>query len=191
MEIYEAGEEMKSIAEWLQQLVAAFILAGFLEMILPNNELKGVTKMVVGLMIVLILLQPLVKFFQFPSEIAWSLSGIGDEKKIDLPSTAQIIKEGLKLRDNWTAQLQEQNQTYLKDKIKNILAMIDEIRLVDLRLNFDGPDLVKVKLKVAPVNRNIQSESFENLTKKIKNSIQLISNLGENQIEVIWDGRES
>ncbi|HBE80421.1 MAG TPA: stage III sporulation protein AF, partial [Firmicutes bacterium] len=57
---------MSQVTEWLRQLVAAIILAGLLEMLLPNNELKNVTKMVMGLLIMMILIQPLIKVFVLP-----------------------------------------------------------------------------------------------------------------------------
>jgi stage III sporulation protein AF len=178
---------MGNIAEWLQRIIAAVIVAGFLEMILPNNELKGVTKMIVGLMVIMILVQPVAKVFQIPSEIAWSLPTLNGERL--QPSTDKIIKKGLELRSSWTSRFKEENQQYLEKKIRNILGMIDDIRIEKVQVTFDDQNPVGASIEVAPVDRTSTIDRNTIIT-KIKNSVQLVSNLTEERIEVIWDGRE-
>lgn len=178
---------MPQVAEWLQKIIAAIILAGFLEMLLPNNELKSVTKMIMGLIIMMILIQPLIKFFDLPQKVRWSLPSFSEPQSNS--TTRQIIERGLKLRESWTAGLKERNKTMLESKLKNIIGLVDEVQLEDVALSFQGDQLGKAVIKIKPLNRGpLEQAAKNNMQRKVIDSVQLLTNLTEEQIEVIWDG---
>jgi stage III sporulation protein AF len=88
------------IAVWLKHLIAMVILAGFLELVLPDNQFKNVTKLILGLAIMLFLLQPLSKFYQLPA----TLTGVMAEAFLPAPTTpatTQVMREGLIIRQKW------------------------------------------------------------------------------------------
>lgn len=180
---------MGQIGEWLQPIVAAIILAGFLEMLLPDNELKDVTKMIMGLLIIMLLIQPLVKLFHFPDYMNWSFPAL--VQKEGQPSTAEILKQGQKLRQNWSTQFNKENKQLLERKIHNILGLIDDIKLENLALNYTDAGLFKAVLKVRPAGDGLSIDSKEKAAAKIIDSVRLMTDLAANQIEVIWnDGKK-
>lgn len=186
---------MHQVVEWLQRLIAAIILAGFLEMLIPNNELKKVTKMVMGLLIMMILVQPLLKIFYLPQKVVWSLATEGEQKvdhyKEVYPSTGQIIKQGLELRNKWKLRFNSRDQLLIKQKIKNIIGLLDEIHLQGLDLQYEGENLLKASLKVELSKQGLTNLSNRsNLNQKIKDSVQLVTSLHEDQIEVTWNDRK-
>jgi stage III sporulation protein AF len=180
-------EKMNQVTEWLRQLVAAIILAGLLEMLLPNNELKNVTKMVMGLLIMMILIQPLIKVFDLPQKVNWSLPSLAAPKTS--PPTERIIAKGLKIRESWTKEFQRQNQALLEEKLKNIIGLIDEVQLKAIKVDFqdDKPFKAVLKLKLldpvpsAPGNITV-------IRRKVVNAVQLLTNLSPDKIEVSWNG---
>lgn len=204
---------MPEIADWIKKIIAILVLAGFLEMILPNNELKGVTKMMIGLLIILIIMQPLLKIFKLPTTILSSVPEVveTDTAGRDLPSTGRIIKEGLAVRAGWTREIEKRNQEILTEKIKMSIGLIEGVKLLDMRTEFIDPTLntvtgktgitgysglKKVKLRVqftdSGARRQFSSTSLQQEQKlvgrRIRDTIKLFSNLTDDQIEVIWDG---
>ncbi len=178
---------MSQIAEWLKNIVVAIVLAGFLEMLLPSNELKNVTRMMMGLVIMSILLQPLIRLFDLPGQISLSLPSISSPKSI---KTQQIIARGLKMRDEWTHEIQEQNKRALESKLKNIMGLIDEVQLDSLRLHYQGEQLERAYVKLKSTKPGIKDKvEIGNIKRKVINSVQFLTNLREDQIEVNWDGR--
>lgn len=178
---------MAQIALWLKQLIAALFLVGFLEMIIPDNEMKGVTKIVMGLMIIMILIQPLTSIFKISSNVIWSLS-THRETNLNLPSTEQILKQGLEIKDSWMLSMKKNNQQILESKIKNIIGMIDEISLCKLTVDYDGVNLKKASLVIKAEEPLDQTNGFkEKVNRKIFNSLELIAGLPSKQVEVIWE----
>lgn len=54
---------MTMLVAWLRKLVATTIILGFLELILPEGELHRFARVILGLLVVLVLLQPVVSLF--------------------------------------------------------------------------------------------------------------------------------
>lgn len=203
----EPGDDMVEIAEWIKKIIAILVLAGFLEMILPNNELKGATKMMIGLLIILIVMQPLLKVFKLPATILSSVPAVvgADNAGRNLPSTGRIVKEGLAVRAGWTGEIEKRNQEIVIEKIKLSIGLIDKVKLLDTKVEFDNSNLTaifshaglkKVKLRVEFTDskagrRNslaqVQRER-QRTGQRIRDTIKLFSNLTDDQIEVIWDG---
>lgn len=198
---------MPEIADWIKKIIAVLVLAGFLEMILPQNELKGVTKIMIGLLIIMIIMQPLLKIVKLPTTILNSLpAGVeADTAGIRLPSTSRIIRDGLVLRAGWTGEIEKRNQEILMDKIKLSMGLIDGVQLLDTKAEFAEPKisatygsnhLKKVKLRVKLTSSRAKSrfsivsmkQEQQSVTRRIRDTIKLFSNVTDDQIEVIWDG---
>ena len=176
---------MIQVAEWLRNIIVAIIIAGFLEMLLPNNELKSVTKMIMGLVILGTLLLPLMKIFNLPEQISTSIPSLSNRDSH--LQTQQIIAKGLKIRNQWTHQLQEQHQKMLESKVRNMIGLIDEAQLDSIQLYYQGEQLEKAVVTLKPLRRRFSETS--NLQRKIIDSVQFVTDLPENQIEVNWNGR--
>jgi stage III sporulation protein AF len=195
---------MPEIADWIKKIIAILVLAGFLEMILPNNEFKGVAKMMIGLLIILIIVQPVLQIFKLPTTILNSIPAAveADYTKKNSLSTNQIIKEGLAVRAGWIGKIEKHNQEILIDKIKLSVGLIDGVQLLDTNVEWNDPDptgftgLKKVYLRVkwaGPQTKgHFSPASFQReeplVGRRIRDTIKLFSNLSDEQIEVIWDG---
>jgi stage III sporulation protein AF len=92
---------MAQIAVWLKTLIAMVILAGFLELLLPDDQMKSVTKLILGLAILLFLLRPLANLARLPAVLIETLAGTSAPRVPETPATAQVIREGLLLRRQW------------------------------------------------------------------------------------------
>jgi stage III sporulation protein AF len=203
---------MPEIAEWIKKIIAVLILAGFLEMLLPNNELKGVTKMVMGLLIILIIMQPVFKILKVPSVILLTLPAIVEVKNIkqESSSTQTIVKQGMLIRDGWITELKKRRQIIVEDKLKTSIGLIDGIKLVKMNPIFadagsTGAEglagmtgmtgIIEIKLKVRLTGIKEKPRfSFKETAaqqkiydRRIRESIQLCCDLPDDRIEVTWD----
>lgn len=59
---------MSAIAAWITNIILVIIFAVILELILPNSSMQRYVKLVVGLMLLMIMLQPVLSIFQIDSE---------------------------------------------------------------------------------------------------------------------------
>ena len=50
---------MTSLGEWLRKLVGTVVILGFLELLLPEGEMHRFARVVMGLLVLLVMLQPL------------------------------------------------------------------------------------------------------------------------------------
>jgi len=176
---------VNNLADWLRQLITVLVLAGFIEMLAPENSLKKAVKLVIGLMVMLILIQPLTHFFKIPIDpdrVLSSSQGVKDQ------ASQQVIERGLQIRNRWEERFNSQQRALVEEKIESVIGLIDGIDLKELRF-FElksGPS--KALVRVAPAfGKKFSKTDKDKLTIKIQNSIRLVCNLSKEQIEVIWD----
>jgi stage III sporulation protein AF len=74
------------LTSWISNIILFVLLAVVLELLLPNSALQRYVKMVIGLLLIVIILSPLLKFVteDFENLLAsMSITGAADEKKIE------------------------------------------------------------------------------------------------------------
>lgn len=177
---------MEQIGIWLKPIVAMIILAGFFEMILPDNQLRSVTRMILGLVIIMFLLQPLAKVLNFPATIIHSLSGAVGTEAVPV-DTDQVVREGIKMRNSWLQDYQLKAQEDLELKIRRVLGLFEEVELEKVSCAYEGSELKKVRVVVALKESTLlRSQAVAGLNRKIVEAVRLLTQLNYNQIEVRW-----
>lgn len=174
-----------NLSQWLRQLVTALLLAGFIEMLIPENGLKKPVKLVIGLLVMTMLIQPLAGLFRVslaPDRILSSGRGFNNQP------ARQVLERGLEIRNRWREGFDSRRQALAKEKIESIIGLIDEIDLKEIRFSKSksGPD--RVIIRIAPAaGREFSKRDQDKLGLKIRNSVRLVHDLSIEQIEVIWD----
>ena len=169
----------------MRQLITLMIAAGFIEMLTPENSLKKTVKLVIGLLVMVVLLQPLTRFFKINMDpgaiLSMSQSTIREDSQ-------QIVERGLQLRGRWQKSFDSQQRALDKEKIESVIGLIDDIELREVQsfTSISGPS--RVIIKVAPASdRRFFENSKNQLALKIQKSVRLVCNIAIEQIEVIWD----
>ncbi|MGE5605002.1 MAG: stage III sporulation protein AF [Bacteroidota bacterium] len=174
---------MKNLTDWLRQLITIIIVAGFIEMMAPENSLKKTVKLVIGLMVMVVLLQPLTRFYKIPlnpDEII-HLGQIADES-----ASQKVLERGQQIRDRWQKGFNSQQQALAKEKIASVIGLIDDIELREVRFSDSRP--LGVIIRVSPAGERGFSKSIKDkLTTKIQRTVRLVDNFPKEQVEVIWD----
>lgn len=169
----------------MQQLITTMIVVGFIEMLIPENNLKKTVKLVIGLMVMAVLLQPLTRFFKINMDpdaiLTMSQSVIRQDSQ-------QIVERGLQLRHRWQESFDSQQCDLAKEKIESIIGLIDDIELREVRFFTATPGHSRVTIKVVPALDRALPQTFKHkLSRKIQKSVRLVCNIANEQIEVIWD----
>lgn len=174
---------MEQLAFWLKRLVVVVLVAGFLEMILPSNELKSATKLVMGLVIITILLQPMLMVLNIAENFNWPVSESAFSTDGELP-LEQVVQEGLLLREDWKKFYQGKSQQVMEEQIRRV-TVNNGGDLQELELEYSGEKLQGLTMLIK-AREKINSSG--DLTREIVGKVSLITGLTEKQIEVIWDG---
>ncbi|URN94263.1 MAG: stage III sporulation protein AF [Candidatus Pristimantibacillus lignocellulolyticus] len=91
------------LGEWLQSVIAVILLAVIVELVLPNNKMLRYSRLVIGLILLLTMLNPLLNLFQkdFTSQLAASYS-LWDEQfegeELNVPTLEEINKRASELK---------------------------------------------------------------------------------------------
>jgi len=176
---------MDNLTGWLRQLITIIIVAGFIEMLAPENSLKKTVKLVIGLMVMVVLLQPLTRFYKIPlnpDEIAYLSQSAAES------ASQQVLERGLEIRNRWQKGFNSQQLDLVKEKIVSVIGLIDEIELREVRFADSTSGPLGVAVRVAPTGERGFSKSLKDkLAVKIQRSIRLVCNFPKEQIEVVWD----
>ncbi|HPT87368.1 MAG TPA: stage III sporulation protein AF [Bacillota bacterium] len=171
---------MDRIADWLKQVAAVVILAGFLEMILPANAMKNVVKLVMGLVIIAILLQPLLMVFQIPVILDWpSATAVNEE------ATQDVVAAGLDLRTRWEDFYQKQYQAKLEATIREQIRQTGKAEVTASRFDFNEGRLKRAMLVLRPTVP-LADEVRKSLKNQITGWLGLMTGISDQQIEVKW-----
>ena len=146
------------LSDWMRGLILVIFLAVFLDMMLPNNVLQRYAKVVMGLLVILLMLNPILKISGTSVyEMNFSIDDLlpsGGEK--GLPSIEQIQQQGELLGQSNAALTLQQWKANVGAEIK---ALIEKDHLVtvaavevDAVLNEQGqPEgISEVSVAVAP-----------------------------------------
>lgn len=98
------------INQWISNIVAVVILATLLDMVLPNGNLKKYTKFFIGLITILVILQPIIKltgnFTQFTKGL-WRKQIDAELETMNVQSRALEINQEKYLMELYENRLEE------------------------------------------------------------------------------------
>jgi stage III sporulation protein AF len=178
---------MAQIVVWLKQLVAMVILAGFIEMVLPDNQLQKVTRMVLSLLVMLCLVQPLSRLFRIPATLAGILPEVFSQTDTG-NATAQVICDGAQLRRKWQREFEAATQQALEEKLAKVFPLFEGIAVKNVVCRYAGDRLRQVKVAIKPAAPNpLSAETRRRLLRQAENSVRLFTGLAADQIEVSWE----
>lgn len=127
---------MQFLSEWISNIILLILLATILELLLPNSSLQRYVKMVVGLLLLVIILNPLFSIFSKDAD-SW-ISSIGlsqqyEEKNIEI-SVENKKKEIERVQ---LAYISEQVAVQLERQVEEELIKKFEKEIIDLNITLN------------------------------------------------------
>ncbi|MCM3002428.1 stage III sporulation protein AF [Priestia koreensis] len=77
---------MSALTEWITNIILFILLATIIDLLLPNSNFQKYTKMVVGLLLILIIVTPVFKLLNVDVDKLWSsmrLSSLTEQKSVE------------------------------------------------------------------------------------------------------------
>lgn len=141
------------LGEWIKHLVLIILVATFLDLLLPNNQMRRYITLVVGLIILVMILSPILALLQVDHErmvkgIDQLLAYEGEQKAFSADEKAQQIQA---FQDQ--AVLKEVERMWaeeIKDHLEQHFPLrVEEVK-VALSLRDNEPILQKISLSLSP-----------------------------------------
>ncbi|MFC0470998.1 stage III sporulation protein AF [Halalkalibacter kiskunsagensis] len=165
---------MGFLTEWLTNIILLILLATILELMLPNSNMQRYVKMVVGLLLLVVMLQPLLSIFtEDVDEWLFSLSKKTERTEQSLNDSINLQKREIEL--GVSAYILEQVAVQLKRQVRETLEDQHslEIKHVDIKLKGDldqTMDEEQIVEQIQAVHVYVQSQASVNENEQEKSS---------------------
>lgn len=156
------------LVSWAEQLIIALIIIIMLEMIIPNNNYRKYIKIILGIFVLYVIFNPLIKN---------KITDFNIEQEINNQTKAINIKEPQASIINYNAQIENAYKQKFKE---NITVSLNEkgykLNNINLEIKYNGQEKIetnKLELKISKIeeNKNIKIDKV-----KISEEKQDISN---------------
>lgn len=198
---------MQAINDLVRSVAVIVLIAAFLEMLLPASEMKRFTKMVMGLLILVSILNPLLNFFHqdlTEQVFAWQDSGGGTE--LD-----SILKKGEVLSRDIDARAADLYTQSMERQVETIVGLVKGVAWAeaDVDLNRseeqgkyctikrvvvvagmgekrpDSGNVKPVEIQINGQDQTVEQTGDPGLKQQVTESLCSFFNLQEKQIHVV------
>ncbi|SDL62587.1 stage III sporulation protein AF [Sediminibacillus halophilus] len=140
---------MNLLTEWVTQIILFLLLAMVIDLLMPNSSMKKYIKVVVGLVLILIFLQPLFRLFQMDIDTMMSKASAG----FDTATEEEEMKNSIDLKKkeiqaSQRAYILEEMAVQMKNEVEEGLEQKHDVEIADISFQFEeGEDLSFETLK--------------------------------------------
>lgn len=147
---------MELLTEWVTNIIMFVLIAVVIDLLLPNSAMQKYTKMVMGLLLIVIILSPILKL----------LANDFDATLATIPSLKiSNQKEMENLIDLQKKEIQAQQRAYILEEVAVQLKTIVEEELMDQY----ELEIVAIDLVVDEQSQNGNTQNFQAITVQLKN----------------------
>lgn len=133
---------MDAFIQWVTQIVIFLILAAVIDLIIPSTNMKKYIKLVVGLILILILLQPIFYLFNIniQNELETSFSQVFEDNLNDdsVENLMELQKSEIEVSQD--AYILEQMAVQLKDLASDPLLEEHQAEITDINFLFSSEE---------------------------------------------------
>lgn len=165
---------METIRLLVQNLIVIIMLAVFLEMFLPQSDLRRYIRLVMGLLIIVAVLQALSSLAKSSWKQALPEQAISAENP-EFPSLSEITAAGENLNKDQRAQAQEKYRQSLARQISALVGIRSDVEVVSAEVQtYDEPDSQKLgQIKKIILRLKNNASPAEDGKKSIVNPVEI------------------
>ncbi|KGP72926.1 stage III sporulation protein AF [Pontibacillus yanchengensis] len=193
---------MEFITEWVTQIILFLLLAFITDLILPTSSLRKYIKLVVGLLLILVFLQPVFKLFEVDVNRLFSQEMMNWENQSEVENMENLIDVKKKeIQASQRAYILEQMAVQLENAAKEELMDEHKVEILNFSFQFSEDEqdlnleaLEQLTVVVSDKQREVQQDdvgevedieiNFANQPKKEENSNK--SNTVKNFLSEVW-----
>ncbi|MBY7143401.1 stage III sporulation protein AF [Virgibacillus sp. NKC19-3] len=208
---------MDALIQWVTQIIIFLLLAAIVDLLVPTTPMKKYIKLVVGLILILILLQPIFYLFNvnIQNELEASFLQVSEETSNNESVENLIELQKNEIQDSQDAYILEQMAVQLKDLAEDPLLEEHQAEIRDIQflfsseeeLTFENLEEVIVYLQEADeedeegavdlvkdveINTNDPVvEEEEQDSEEIKSLLREVWELHNKEVTITWEGGAS
>ncbi|HEX3015308.1 MAG TPA: stage III sporulation protein AF [Desulfobacteria bacterium] len=147
---------METIKTIVRNIALITLLAGFLEMLLPNNSMRRFVQLVMGLFVLMAVLTPIANLLHKPLAFeipAWSQAdNTAQEQEL-----AEVMQQGKQIRENGRLSAQQEYRKVIERQAKALALTVSGVRNVSIAASIkeDG-QINKIEVKVGKQESTIK-----------------------------------
>lgn len=127
------------LAVWLQQIIAVVLLAGFIDLLLPNKAMQRYVRLVAGLIVLLTILTPIIRVLQgdFSAKLDAQVENwfnVDATKELRMPSLQDIQNDAEALRKKEAASASALAEGQVEDAMKAGIEQATGLRAADVKV---------------------------------------------------------
>ncbi|WP_053219248.1 stage III sporulation protein AF [Virgibacillus senegalensis] len=134
---------MNFLTEWVTQIILFLLLAMVVDLIMPNSSMKKYIKVVVGLILILIFLQPLFRLFQMDIDTMMAKASLGfntESREAEMENSIDLKKK--EIQASQRAYILEEMAVQMKNEVEERLEEKYEVGIADISFQFkEGSEL--------------------------------------------------
>ncbi|MBP3952311.1 stage III sporulation protein AF [Bacillus suaedae] len=128
---------MGFLTDWLTNIILLILLATILELMLPNSNMQRYVRMVVGLLLLVVMLQPLLSIFtEDVDEWLFSLSHESEYTEKKVQDAINLQKRDIEMGQR--AYISEQMAVQLEKQVEETLRETHDLELSQVVLEFEA-----------------------------------------------------
>ncbi len=195
---------MAVLTEIVRNVLIIVLVAGFLEMLLPEGNMKPLVRLCIGMFILIAVLNPVLTCFF--SERNFQI-GSWDYQPERLDQAADIEEAGARINQNLVGRSEKITKGKLEEQINAVAVLVPGVQSVDSQITFDDHGTVQsLYLSVKPTageddededskmpsklrrEVKIDDETGKQLTDKLTNLIQNLYGFEGSSIKIVFEG---
>ncbi|MEQ6387954.1 stage III sporulation protein AF [Bacillaceae bacterium S4-13-58] len=174
---------MDFIIEWVTQIIIFLLIAMVVDLLLPSSSFKTYTKLVMGLLLILIFLNPVFELFKLDSEaiVQRGLQSFqGEVKEVSIENSIELKKKEIQAQQD--AYILDQMAVQLKEKVEE--EMMDEYDMTIKSISFEFEEDRVDYEAISNINVYVvsSSNSEQNTIEEVE-PVRVTLNHSENQQE--------
>lgn len=173
---------MSFLIEWISTIIVFIFLVTIVGMLLPNSNMKNYVKMVAGLLLIVIILNPVFKLLQ--TDLSDVLSVFDSETYIATGSLENAISEKKKeIQQNERAYILEQAAVQMAGDVEEDLEAAYSLKIADITVYADEEKEEITQEDISGVQVIVQAKKEEGAISAIKDIEIDTENTGDEEGE--------
>lgn len=153
---------MGFFTDWLENVIAFLLLAAVVDLLMPSNRFQQYAKVVIGLLLLFVMLQPLWKVLSV--NIEEQLSKWADSTITDQQAATTAINKQSSLESSKELFILKESEQQLQALVENHLKQTFHKQIVDINIqvgkweNSLPKNIERIDVYIAPVSNNTEEQ---------------------------------
>lgn len=167
---------MDTLAQIAKNLLLVIMIAGFLEMILPDSSMRPFVRFTVGLFIIMAVLNPTLDILYDSRDLestAW-------EMPWEYPDTSKLQEQGVKLNQQLQGSSEAALEGKIEQQVKSLAVLVPGVDVLESRVTLDREEgqVEKIELVVKPsskdgdTDKSVQAFASDEISVKDRDTIR-------------------